>query len=146
MREHIIEPKYNYQVFLIFFLVGFFLWLTMFYLFFNYEYSQMKTITWIILLTGSLVMGLFLATIVMFSTKRKSITIPFTDKKEFMDKMNIFLFQIGYMKDFNQDNFFSYKPSFKAGVLSGKIYVTLNKNNANIDGPFGHLKKFKDLF
>jgi|GEM_PF-2122307 len=80
------------------------------------------------------------------NTKRRTIKLPFVSKEEFMNKITIFLFQIGYTQDFKSDNFFSYKPSFEGGILAGRINITINQNEAIIDGPkinMLKLEKFK---
>jgi len=133
MKENInpLEPKYNTQAVLIFFLFTFLLWVIVFYLAFPFKASSTGML---ILLFSGLIMGAFVGTIAMFGTRRKTIKISFSNKEEFLDKINVFLFQVGYTKDFNTDNFLSYKPSFRAGIASGRINITLNKNEATISG------------
>ena len=88
-------------------------------------------------------MALFAGAMTMFNTKRITIKTSFENKGEFINELNILLFKIGYTKDFNQDNFFSYKPSLRGVISSVNINITLNQHDAEITGPNIPIKKLE---
>lgn len=139
-----LEPKYNYQAFGIVFLFTLITWIIVFYLFF-FSRIRNSSISLLILISSGFVMALFAGAMAMFNTKRKTIKTSFENKEEFINELNIFLFKIGYTKDFNQDNFFSYKPSFRGGILSGNINITLNQHDAEFTGPNIPIKKLEKV-
>jgi len=89
--------------------------------------------------------GLLFGLTMAFFLKVLTISVPFKDKRAFLLKLNITLAEIGYHPESQIDNFLTYKPSFQAGVLSGKISVQIENNYAKIIGPNMHLKKVQKL-
>ncbi len=79
----------------------------------------------------------------MYIWRNCTITIPFTNKKEFMKKLDMSLFQMNYKLESNKENFFIYKINNQ--ILYGKhrIAVTLNQNEAIIIGKNPHIKKLQ---
>ena len=140
-----LEPKYNYQAVGIMALFSFILWTIIFYFYFSSQYSLSSTSLLIIMFSG-VIMALVMGAVMMSKTKRKTIKTSFRNKEEFIKELNISLYKIGYTKDFNQDNFFSYKPSFGGGIVSAKINITLNQNDAEITGPIILIKKLEKVF
>lgn len=132
----ILEKKYNYQQASLSFVYAFLIWIIVFYIFtFNYRVENELTKLSLIFLPGIL-MGLLLFLTILYQTKRKSIKISFTNKEKFLEYINVLLFQAEYKKDFNSESFLSFKPSFKAGFLSGKVNIYLNQNEATFSGPY----------
>ena len=139
-----IEQKYNVQAVSLSFILVFFLWFLVFYLVFPVDWSYLNNL--LMLLISSLIMGIFFGAMTLIFTYRKTIKKSFTNKEDFLNNIDSMLFQIGFKKDYNSKNFFSYKPSFKAGVASGNINITINEKEATITGSRLHIKKIEKNF
>jgi len=137
-----LESKYNYQAFGIMFLFTLITWIILFYLFFPSRYWN-SSIGLLILISTGFIMALFAGAMMMSILKRITIKTSFDNKEEFINELNILLFKIGYTKDFNQDNFFSYKPSLRGVISSVNINITLNQHDAEITGPNIPIKKLE---
>ena len=140
MKE--IEAKYNSKGAALGFLLVFLFWITIFYLIFPI-YNNPKA--FLILLASGCIMGAYFSIIMLFITRRKSIIISFINKEEFKKKINVILFKIGFIQNFNSDNFLSYRPSFKAGFASGNINIYLKETTAEIYGAKAHIKRIERL-
>lgn len=88
-----------------------------------------------------LLMGLFLAS----KFKGETIKLKITNKKEFLNKINTKLSQIGYHLESTTDNFFTYKPSFQTGLLAGRITIAITQKEAVIVGASVYVKKLQNL-
>ena len=63
------------------------------------------------------------------------------DEEEFVARLNVALAQLGYNPATEADNFFTYKPSFQAGVAAGRISVQLFEGRAVVVGPRMYVRK-----
>jgi len=86
-----------------------------------------------------LLFGLVMAALMKVAT----ISVPVEDKRAFLSKVNVALAQIGYHPESQTESFFTYKPSFRAGKLSGRISIQMEEGSATIVGPSMHVKKLQ---
>ena len=139
-----LEPKYNVQMFGFGFFISFFLFVVMWYplyiLIMGYKFTSTGLFISIIIST---VMGMFVGAIIMFDSRRKAIKKTFTDKKQFLDKINVSLYQLRYVKDLDTENFVSYKPSIGLKTLAVNTNITFDKDIATITGPIRIINKLE---
>ena len=93
-------------------------------------------INWILFGTAS---GLLMAHFI----KGKTLKIKFDNKEKFIAKVNVAMSQMGYNQVSSSENFLDYKPSFFAGLQSGKFSVAINGNEATLVGPAPKIKKMQ---
>lgn len=89
--------------------------------------------------------GLLFGLIGALYIKTLTISIPLKDRVEFYSKLNITLAELGYHPESQTGNFFTYRPSFQAGLLSGKISIQIENCNAEIIGPNMYIKKLQKI-
>jgi len=78
-----------------------------------------------------------------FSMKAVTISMTFQDNKAFLSKLNVVLAEVGYHPESQIESFLTYKPSFQAGLFSGKISVQIDDNSATLVGPNWYIKKLQ---
>lgn len=89
--------------------------------------------------------GLLFGLIMAFSMKAVTISVTFEDKETFLSRINITLAEMGYHPESQNESFLTYKPSFQAGILAGKISVSIKNSIATIVGPNSYIKKLQKL-
>ena len=77
---------------------------------------------------------------IAFPSRRKTEEIFVTDKEEFLKKINLCLFQLGYNLESNRDDFITYKRSYV------RVGITFNQNIAMIIGPVPVVDKLMKLY
>jgi hypothetical protein len=92
-------------------------------------------------LAGGIFFGLFFGLAMAFFLKGKTATIEVGDKGGFVSRLNVAMAQLGYNPATQADDFFTYKPSFQAGLAAGRISVQLQEGRAVIVGPKMYVKK-----
>lgn len=92
-------------------------------------------------LIPGVVFGLIFGFIGALFLKGDKITIPLDNKDKTISKVNIRLAEIGYHPETQTENFLTFKPSFQAGLLAGKISIQVEVNSLTIIGPRIYLKK-----
>jgi hypothetical protein len=76
-----------------------------------------------------------------FYLKGETATIEVTDRKAFIAQLNVATSQLGYNPATQTDDFFTYKPSFQAGLAGGRISVQLQPEQAFVVGSKMYVKK-----
>lgn len=115
------------------------LWSILFSIMMGIDFGQvLKVGIW-----AGIAFGLFFGFVMAFFMKANTISILVHDKKSFIDKLNIGLAEIGYHPESQTDNFLTFKPSFQAGLLAGKISIQIGQNSATIIGPSTYVKKLQ---
>jgi hypothetical protein len=84
-----------------------------------------------------LVFGLTMAAVF----KAETASVAVSDKQHFISTVNSALSQFGYTPASQFDDFFTYKPSFQAGLVAGTISVQLTEQQAVIVGPKIYVNK-----
>lgn len=69
---------------------------------------------------GGVAFGLIFGLVTAFLTKAVTISAGFQDKETFLSRLNVALAEIGYHPHSQTETFFTYKPSFQAGLLLEK--------------------------
>ncbi len=92
---------------------------------------------------SGLFFGLFFGFFMAYFTQGETIKVPIKGKKKFMDRINTRISQIGYYLESQSGNFFMYKPGFHAGLLAGRISVTIDGKKAIIVGPQMYVRKLE---
>ena len=92
-------------------------------------------------LGAGLLFGLFMGLTMAFFLKGETATLEVADPKDFVARLNIALSQLGYNPATQAEDFLTYKPSFQAGLASGRIAVQLREGRAVIVGPKMYVKK-----
>jgi hypothetical protein len=85
--------------------------------------------------------GLFFGLTMAFFLKGATTTIKVADKKGFVSHLNVAMSELGYNPATQTDDFFTYKPSFQAGLAAGRISVQLTEGQAVVVGPKMYIKK-----
>ena len=92
---------------------------------------------------SGILFGLLFGGAMTWVMKTETYRAPVTDRQDFLYRTNTMLAKIGYVQESGSDAFFTYKPTFRAGLLAGKITITLGRDEAAIVGPAMHLKRLK---
>ncbi len=79
--------------------------------------------------------GAFFGVFVAFLYKGTSVTISVSDKVAFIARLNVAAAQLGYHPETNTGEFLTYKPSFQAGLMAGRISALVGDDSAVIVGP-----------
>lgn len=139
-----LEPKYNVQMFSFGFLISFFLFVVIWYPLYTLTMGKKFTSTGLFIsIIASFVIGIVMGAVLMFGSRRKAIKKAFTDKKQFLDKINVSLYQLRYIKDLDTENFVSYKPSIGLKTLAVNTNIAFDKDIATISGPIGIINKLE---
>lgn len=115
------------------------LWSWLFSLAMGLDFGQVLAVG----IWGGVAFGLIFGFVTAFFTKAATISADFQDKETFLSRLNVALAEIGYHPQSQTETFFTYKPSFQAGLLSGKISVQLEHGSAMIVGPSTYVKKLR---
>jgi len=92
---------------------------------------------------SGILFGLLFGGAMTWVMKTEMYRAPVTDRQDFLYRTNTMLAKLGYVQESGSDAFFTYKPTFRAGLLAGKITITLGRDEAAIVGPAMHLKRLK---
>ncbi len=92
---------------------------------------------------AGIMFGLFFGLIAAHFLKSVTITVPVRDRDEFVSRIYVAMSQIGYNAATASGNFLTFKPSFFAGLASGRFCVVIQGNQATIVGPSIYLKKIQ---
>jgi hypothetical protein len=134
------------RTFIILFLITAVLWALLWSLVFSAmmgeEFSQVLPVG----IYGGIAFGLLFSLIMSFFMKSATISLTFRDKADFLARLNIALAEIGYHPESQAENFLTYKPSVKAGLLAGKISVQIIDSSLTIVGPKTYIKKLQTKF
>lgn len=94
-------------------------------------------------LWGGIAFGLLFGLIMAFFMKAITLSMTFKDKETFLSQLNVALAEIGYHPQSQTGNFLTYKPSFQAGLLAGRISVQIEQSSATVVGPSTYIKKLQ---
>lgn len=92
-------------------------------------------------LGAGLFFGLFFGLTMAFFLKGETTTVEVRDVKGFVSRLNVAMSQLGYNPASQTEDFFTFKPSFQAGLAAGRISVQLQEGQAVIVGPKMYIKK-----
>ena len=85
--------------------------------------------------------GLLFGFVMAFFMRGIETSLPIRDRDEFLKRLRPTLAQLGYYPESESQSFLTFKPSFQAGLLAGRISVQLQENGAQIVGPVTYVKK-----
>lgn len=127
-------------------MIGFGTWLV-WAIGFSFLYAALENLSFdrvfpVALKTGVL-FGLLMALVAPFSLVCVRATIQFSDKKDFVARLNMATSQLGYVAASVAGDFMTFRPSFKTAVdlLLGPTSVQLEHDHAMMSGPKMHVKK-----
>ncbi len=92
-------------------------------------------------LGAGLLFGVFFGLTMAFFLKGETATVEVTDTRRFVSQLNVAMSQLGYNPATHTEDFFTYKPSFQAGLAAGRISVQLQERHAVVVGPKMYVKK-----
>ncbi len=92
-------------------------------------------------LAGGFLFGLFFGLTMAFFLKGETATVGVVDKRDFVSRLNVATSQLGYHPATQAEDFFTYKPSFQAGLAAGRISVQMQEGRAVVVGPKMYVKK-----
>ena len=87
--------------------------------------------------------GLIFGFVMAIYMRSITIHIEYDHQTNFLTRINLILDNLGYHPDFEDDAIHVYKPSMRAGILSGKISIQMNAGSAAISGPSAYLRKIQ---
>jgi hypothetical protein len=76
-----------------------------------------------------------------FFLKGKTAAVAVEEPKDFVNRLNVVMSQLGYNPATQTEDFFTYKPSFQAGLAAGRMAVQLQEGRAVIVGPKMYVEK-----
>lgn len=115
------------------------LWSWLFSLTMGLDFSQVLAVG----IWGGVAFGLIFGFVMTFFMKAVTLSVGFQDTGTFLSRLNVALAEIGYHPQSQTETFFTYKPSFQAGLLAGKISVQVEHGSAVIVGPSTYVKKLR---
>jgi hypothetical protein len=92
---------------------------------------------------GGIGFGLLFGFIMAFFMKAVTISMKFQEEEAFVSQLNVALAEMGYHPESQTEAFLTFKPSFQAGLLAGKISVQIEQNSVAIVGPNTYIKKLQ---
>ncbi|MGP1384833.1 MAG: hypothetical protein ACTS2F_14805 [Thainema sp.] len=78
-----------------------------------------------------------------FLLKVKTVSVVIQNRKTFVARMNIKLAELDYHPEHQFEDFWTYKPSFQAGLLAGRLSIQLEQHSATIIGPSVYVNKLR---
>jgi hypothetical protein len=96
-------------------------------------------------IVGGLAFGILFGFVIASFMKAVTISIEFQEqeKEALLSQLNVALAEMGYHPESQTDTFLTFKPSFQAGLLAGKISVQIEQNSVTIVGPNTYIKKLQ---
>jgi uncharacterized protein (DUF1501 family) len=76
-----------------------------------------------------------------FFLKGKTATVAVAEPKGFVNRLHVAMSQLGYHPATQIEDFFTYAPSFQAGLAAGRMAVQLQEGQAVIVGPKMYVEK-----
>jgi len=92
-------------------------------------------------LCAGLSFGLFFGLTMAFFLKGETAPVEVANSKSFVSRLNVAMSQLGYNPATQTEDFFTYKPSFQAGLAAVMISVQLQEGRAVVVGPKMYVKK-----
>ena len=92
---------------------------------------------------AGLVFGLLFGLVMAAFLKGDTFTVNIRNRDDFVSRINVAMSQIGFNPATASANFLTFKPSFQAGLMSGRFSVVIQGSKATIVGPSMHLKKIQ---
>jgi hypothetical protein len=97
------------------------LWALLFSVMMGMDFGQvLRTGIW----TG-IASGVIFGFVMAFFLRAENISVPVQDRETFLTTLNVGLAEMGYHPESQAGDFFTFKPSFQAGLLAGKISAQL---------------------
>ncbi len=93
---------------------------------------------------GGLGFGVLFGFTMAFFLKGEMRRIPVSDPAQFRDRLTMMMAQIGYIPETQTEKILTYRPSYQAGLLSGRITVAISSNEAVMVGPTMHVRKLSN--
>ena len=90
--------------------------------------------------------GLLFGLIMAAFLKADTITVNIRDRDDFVSRINVAMSQIGFYPETGSGNFLIFKPSFWAGLMSGRFSIVIQGSKATIVGPSKYLKNIQKRF
>jgi hypothetical protein len=87
--------------------------------------------------------GVIFGFVMAFFLRAETISVPVQDRETFLTTLNIELAELGYHPESQAGDFFTFKPSFQAGLLAGKVSVQIRPGSATIVGPLTYVRKLR---
>ncbi len=94
--------------------------------------------TW---LPGGLLFGVLFGLVMGHLLKGQKVSVAIDDTKAFATNLKLALAGMGFHPETGATDFLTFKPSFQAGLLSGRISVALEEGSATIVGPKMYVTK-----
>jgi hypothetical protein len=100
-----------------------------------------------VLLTGiwaGIAFGVIFGFVMAFFLRAETISVPVQDRETFLATLNVELAEMGYHPESQAGDFFTFKPSFQAGLLAGRISAQIQHGSATIVGPLKYVRKLRE--
>lgn len=99
-------------------------------------FAWMEELRFMEVLPFGLLAGLFFGLIMAFYLKGETTTLEVGgDKRDFVSRVNIATWRLGYCPATQTEDFFTYRPSLELGTAGWRISVQLHDDQAVIFGP-----------
>lgn len=97
-------------------------------------------------LPGGLAFGLAMGLIAGAFLRGETVVLSFPSRTELMTRLSVALAELGYNPATSSGDFLTFKPSFQAGLLAGRISVAVRGGTATVVGATMHVKRLKKRF
>ena len=137
-----LENKYDMMVFWYGFFFTFVFGLLLFYGgYILFSGIRITLINFLFAVIGFALLGTLIGAAFMYTLKLKTIKTNFSDKKDFLDKIDVILHKLGFHKRYERANLKTYFYTFRMI----RINIKLDKNSATISGPIDHIEKLEKI-
>jgi hypothetical protein len=97
-------------------------------------------------LGAGLLFGVLFGLTMAFFLKGETAAVKYIDEAAFLSRLNVAVSQLGYNPASQSERFFTFKPSFQAGLAAGRIAVQLQEGEAVIVGPKVYVRRLVKQF
>jgi hypothetical protein len=90
---------------------------------------------------GGVVFGVVFGATIGAFLRGETLAISVSDRQAFLARINIAAAQLGYVPTFATESHVSFRPSWHAGLLAGRLSVQLREHDAVVVGPRLYVKR-----
>jgi len=92
---------------------------------------------------AGLLFGLVFGFVMAFIMQGASVDITFSDKDRMKAQLDVALPLMGYRLRSRDNGMMIYSPTWRAGILAGRVTVQLENNTATISGPQTYVRRLQ---
>lgn len=92
---------------------------------------------------AGLLFGLLFGFVMALLMQGYNTSMNFTDRAHFLERLTLNLSAMGYKVGAEQNGHVMFKPTWRAGILAGRITVDIGEGVATVSGPQAYVKRLQ---